>query len=150
MRADARRNRGRLLKEARDMFVERGPNASLEEIARRADVGIATLYRHFVDRDTLMRAVVLHALNSTIDAVEQARRDHADPFDAMAAYIHAVLEIGTSAVIPALLSAIDLDEPELKAARITSARRVVERATAVGTRGRRCERPGRRGIRPST
>src|SRR2546423_6919209 len=135
MRADARRNRGRLLKEARDMFVERGPNASLEEIARRADVGIATLYRHFVDRDTLMRAVVLHALNSTIDAVEQARRDTADRFDAMAAYIHAVLEIGTSAVIPALLSAIDLDEPELKAARITSARRVVELLTDARTSG---------------
>ncbi|GAA1980432.1 TetR/AcrR family transcriptional regulator [Catenulispora subtropica] len=121
MRADARRNQERLLNAARDVFVERGPSASLEEIARRADVGIATLYRHFVDRGTLMHTVVLHALTSTIEAVEQARRAHPDPFDALAAYIHAVLEIRTSAVIPALLDALDLDEPELLAARTRSA-----------------------------
>ncbi|NUP48823.1 MAG: TetR/AcrR family transcriptional regulator [Catenulispora sp.] len=124
MRADARRNQERLLNAARDVFVERGPNASLEEIARRADVGIATLYRHFADRGTLMHTVVLHALTSTIEAVEQARRDHPEPFDALAAYIHAVLEIRTSAVIPALLGALDLEEPRLKAARTKSAQLV--------------------------
>lgn len=121
MRADARRNRERLLTAARDVFVERGPDASLEEIARRADVGIATLYRHFVDRATLMHTVVLHALTSTIEAVEQARRDHPDPLDALAAYMHAVIDLRTSAVIPALLGALDLEEPQIKAARTTSA-----------------------------
>ncbi|MBS2537435.1 TetR/AcrR family transcriptional regulator [Catenulispora sp. NF23] len=126
MRADARRNRERLLDAARDVFVERGPDASLEEIARRSDVGIATLYRHFVDRNTLMHTVVLHALTSTAEAAERARREHADPLEALAAYIHAVIDLRTSAVIPALLGAIDLDEPQIRQARTTSARLVEE------------------------
>ncbi len=57
MRADARRNYERLLTEARTAFTERGTDASLEEIARRAGVGIGTLYRHFPHRTALMSAI---------------------------------------------------------------------------------------------
>jgi AcrR family transcriptional regulator len=121
MRADARRNHALLLDAARDVFVERGPDAPLEEIARRAGVGIATLYRRFVDRATLMHAVVLHALTSTGDAAVRASAEHSDPLDALAAYVHAVLDLRTSAVIPTLLDELDLDEPQLKAARERSA-----------------------------
>jgi AcrR family transcriptional regulator len=126
MRADARRNHERLLEAARDVFVEQGPGASLEEIARRAEVGIATLYRRFTDRGTLMHAVVLNALTGTIEAVQRARHEHPDPLDALAAYVHAVLDLRTSAVIPTLMVALDLDEPQLKAARTTSARLIEE------------------------
>jgi AcrR family transcriptional regulator len=58
MRADARRNYDRLLATARDVFAEQGPDASLDEIARRAGVGIGTLYRHFPTRLALQEAVV--------------------------------------------------------------------------------------------
>ena len=57
LRADARRNREALLVAGAEVFAERGPDASLEEIARRAGVGIGTLYRHFPDRDALTEAV---------------------------------------------------------------------------------------------
>lgn len=57
LRADARRNYERLLAEARTAFASSGTEASLEEIARRAGVGIGTLYRHFPDRYALMEAV---------------------------------------------------------------------------------------------
>jgi AcrR family transcriptional regulator len=136
MRADARRNRERLMTAARDVFVEQGPDASLEEIARRADVGIATLYRHFVDRGTLMHEVVLHALTSTAEAAEQARREHPDPLDALAAYIHAVIDLRTSAVIPALLGALDLDEPRIKRARTTSAQLIEDLLNTARKAGR--------------
>ena len=53
-RADARRNRVRLLETAHDLFAERGTDASLEEVARRAGVAIGTLYRHFPTRDDLL------------------------------------------------------------------------------------------------
>jgi AcrR family transcriptional regulator len=56
-RADARRNRELLLAVASDAFTESGVDASLEEIARRAGVGIGTLYRHFPSRDALLEAV---------------------------------------------------------------------------------------------
>ncbi|MER7375564.1 TetR/AcrR family transcriptional regulator [Streptomyces lanatus] len=57
LRADARRNYERLLTEARSAFAEHGTDASLEDVARRAGVGIGTLYRHFPNRDALLSAV---------------------------------------------------------------------------------------------
>jgi AcrR family transcriptional regulator len=57
MRADARRNYRRLLTEARAAFLEHGADAPLEDIARRAEVGIGTLYRHFPTRLALQAAV---------------------------------------------------------------------------------------------
>jgi AcrR family transcriptional regulator len=57
MRADARRNYERVLAEARRAFLEQGAEASLEDIARRAGVGIGTLYRHFPTRLALQEAV---------------------------------------------------------------------------------------------
>ncbi|HEX6470441.1 MAG TPA: helix-turn-helix domain-containing protein [Streptosporangiaceae bacterium] len=136
MRADARRNHQRLLEAARDVFVEQGPGASLEEVARRAGVGIATLYRRFGDRDTLMHAVVMQALTGTIEAAERAMRDNLDPLDALADYMHSVLDLRTSAVIPTLLDALDLHEPRLAAARTTSARLVEELLEAAHRTGR--------------
>jgi AcrR family transcriptional regulator len=56
-RADAQRNRDSLLEAAKAAFAEAGPEASLDEIARRAGVGIGTLYRHFPTRDAVIEAV---------------------------------------------------------------------------------------------
>ncbi|WP_040840653.1 TetR/AcrR family transcriptional regulator [Nocardia brevicatena] len=73
MRADARRSRGRLLETARAMFVSEGVDVSFNEIARRAGVGPATLYRHFPQREDLIAAVVgtsldeVTALATTLD-----------------------------------------------------------------------------------
>ncbi|MGQ4487631.1 TetR/AcrR family transcriptional regulator [Streptomyces sp. SAS_281] len=66
MRADARRNYGRLLAEARTAFAEHGTDASLEDVARRAGVGIGTLYRHFPTRHALMSAVFQEAVTALI------------------------------------------------------------------------------------
>lgn len=60
MRADARKNYSHLLAVARDVVAEQGAEASLRDIARRADVGLATLYRHFPTREALLQAL-LHA-----------------------------------------------------------------------------------------
>src|SRR5690242_13428523 len=59
-RADASRNHERILIAARAVFVEHGLDASLDEVARRAGVGNATLYRHFGDREDLIRQVATH------------------------------------------------------------------------------------------
>lgn len=66
--ADARRNRRRLVETARLVFAERGLDAPLDEIARRADVGNATLYRHFPDRRELVAAVFVDAMQEIVDA----------------------------------------------------------------------------------
>ncbi|MFF7448684.1 MULTISPECIES: TetR family transcriptional regulator [unclassified Streptomyces] len=66
MRADARRNHERLLAEARTAFAAHGAEASLEDVARRAGVGIGTLYRHFPNRDALLSAVFEDAVNDLL------------------------------------------------------------------------------------
>ena len=57
LRADARQNYERLVEAAADSIGELGPSVSLEEVARRAGVGIGTLYRHFPNRQALLEAV---------------------------------------------------------------------------------------------
>ncbi|MFB4278082.1 MULTISPECIES: TetR/AcrR family transcriptional regulator [unclassified Nonomuraea] len=66
-RADVRRNRERLLASARDAFATDGTDASLREIARRAGVGIGTLYRHFPTREALLEAI----LDSNFDTLRE-------------------------------------------------------------------------------
>jgi len=58
LRADARRNRDELLDVARQVIAEEGVDASLRDIARRAGVGIGTLYRHFPTREALLAAII--------------------------------------------------------------------------------------------
>jgi AcrR family transcriptional regulator len=58
LRADARRNRVRILAAAEDVFAEHGPSASTEEVARRAGVAIGTVFRHFPTKDDLLRAIM--------------------------------------------------------------------------------------------
>ncbi|HTW19967.1 MAG TPA: helix-turn-helix domain-containing protein [Mycobacteriales bacterium] len=71
MRVDARRNHDRLVAEAAAVFFERGIDVPLEEIARRADVGIGTLYRHFPTRDALIEAVYRREVEQLCEAADQ-------------------------------------------------------------------------------
>ena len=120
-RADARNNRRRLIEAARDVLIERGPAAPLEEIARRAGTGIATLYRHFPDRRALIRDVILDALQRTNDEARQAATQEPDPFRALARYMHRAIDVRTAAVIPALLAEAPFDDEEIRQARQTGA-----------------------------
>jgi AcrR family transcriptional regulator len=122
MRSDARRNLEQLLSAARDLVADKGAGVALDEVAQRAGVGIATLYRRFPDRTALLRGVVIDALEQTRAVAERAADEHDDAFEALAAYLRAALELRVSAVIPQVLDALDLEEPELAAAREASAR----------------------------
>ncbi|MCU1658847.1 MAG: hypothetical protein JWO57_3503 [Pseudonocardiales bacterium] len=136
LRADAVRNHAQLLRAARDVFVVRGPGVALDEIARRAGVGIGTLYRRFPDRKALMRAVVLDALTHTREEADRALAEAPDGFTALARYMHAVLEIRVAAVIPVLLDELDLDGAELGPEREASAaavQRIIDTAHEDGS-----------------
>ncbi|MEU8621509.1 TetR/AcrR family transcriptional regulator [Streptomyces sp. NPDC048623] len=90
MRADARRNHERLLAEARAAFAAHGTDASLEDIARRAGVGIGTLYRHFPTREALLAAVVRDGLTGLLDrSAELAGAP--DPRAALVAWLRALI-----------------------------------------------------------
>jgi AcrR family transcriptional regulator len=90
MRADARRNRDRLLRAARETFAEQGVDGSLEEVARRAGVGVGTLYRHFPTRDDLIEAL-LHERFERTTACAIELRAAGDPWAAVEGYLREVL-----------------------------------------------------------
>jgi AcrR family transcriptional regulator len=82
MRADAERNRAKIVDAARIMFREKGyDNASLDEIAKRAGVGPGTLYRHFATRDLLLDAVMQSWVDGVETATEKALAREGSPRD---------------------------------------------------------------------
>lgn len=136
LRADAMRHRDLLLAAARDVFVERGADAALDEVARRAGVGIATLYRRFPDRQALQRAVALDVLERAARAAESAEAGETDALTALGRYMHAALDLRISAVMPALLGSISfVDDATILAAReraVQPVLRMLEAGQAAG------------------
>ena len=78
MRADARRNRARVLDAAEDVFTTIGLDAPIEDVARAAEVGVGTVYRHFPTKEQLVEAIVERRFERLADEAE-ARLDEPDP-----------------------------------------------------------------------
>ncbi|MBV8323889.1 MAG: TetR/AcrR family transcriptional regulator [Hyphomicrobiales bacterium] len=89
-RADAVRNRERLLEAAADIFSAGGPDASLEAVAKRAGVGIGTLYRHFPTREVLFEAVYRREVDQLSELAERlANEVEVEPVEALRRWLHA-------------------------------------------------------------
>jgi len=86
LRADAARNRERILAAAEEVFLERGADASLDDIAKRAKVGIGTLYRRFPTRDALLAATNDERLMALAEA-SRGRDDKLDPDASVRAFV---------------------------------------------------------------
>jgi len=87
LRLDAVRNQERIVAAAAAAFAELGAEATLDEVARRAGVGVATVYRRFGNRDQLLRAVVEHVLAVEVEPVAEVETD--DPWRDLAATLEA-------------------------------------------------------------
>ncbi len=114
MRADARRNRERLVSAARDVFAEQGSDASMEAIAKHAGVGIGTLYRHFPNRFDIVEAVYRDDVEELVRAAEQATQE-LEPWEAVEAFFEAFLRYTKTKQV--LLSELQLGfekNPELR------------------------------------
>jgi AcrR family transcriptional regulator len=90
-RADAVRNRERVLEAAKAVFSAGGPDASLEAVARRAGVGIGTLYRHFPTREALFEAVYRHEVDQLSELAEQLKNEPS-PVDAVRRWLRSNVE----------------------------------------------------------
>jgi AcrR family transcriptional regulator len=106
-RADAQRNRDGLLEAAKAAFAEVGPEATLDEIARRAGVGIGTLYRHFPTRDAIVEAVYRREVQQLADSAPRLS-ETLPPAEALRAWMGVFIDyIAAKKVIaPALKSLV--------------------------------------------
>ncbi|WP_055590768.1 TetR/AcrR family transcriptional regulator [Peterkaempfera griseoplana] len=116
-RADAVRNRERIVAAAREAFVEHGPDVPLDDIARRAGIGNATLYRHFADRRELIRTVTLSVLIRTIDEAEAALAEEATAFQALRRFVHSAADERIGAMCSLLSGWVEARDPEFAEAR---------------------------------
>ncbi|MCG7507763.1 TetR/AcrR family transcriptional regulator [Mesorhizobium retamae] len=98
MRADALKNRQRLIEATVELVLEVGGEPARDTIAGRAGVGIGTLYRHFPDRQSLLHAAVRHVLEKSIGAGEALAETVPDGVDALRQYMHVALDSGIGVV----------------------------------------------------
>lgn len=131
LRLDAVRNQERIVVAAAGAFAELGAEVTLEEVARRAGVGVATVYRRFRNRDQLVRAVVAYVLSAEIEPVAEIETD--DPWRDLAATLEAsVAAVAAHSEVVALAHAaggIDVDVVDRYLHRLD---RVLTRARAAG------------------
>jgi AcrR family transcriptional regulator len=110
-RADARRNYEKVLAAAREAFAEGGESTALEEIARRAGVGIGTLYRHFPNRQALVEALYIDEVEEVCRSAQQF--EGADPWEALSGWFERFIAyLATKrALAHELLNYLELDAP---------------------------------------
>jgi AcrR family transcriptional regulator len=92
LRADAERNRGRLLEAAGELFAARGLGVSLDEIARHAGVGVGTAYRRFRDKDALIEALFEDRI-AGIAALARGALEHDDPWEGLVAFMQGAVQV---------------------------------------------------------
>jgi AcrR family transcriptional regulator len=83
LRADARRNRERVLTAAREVFGEQGREAQMDDVARRAAVGVGTVYRHFPTKEALLEALAVDAFERIVTISRENLANVADPWEAL-------------------------------------------------------------------
>jgi AcrR family transcriptional regulator len=135
-RSDAVRNRELLLAAAKAVFSAGGPDASLEAVARRADVGIGTLYRHFPTREALYEAVYRHEVEQLSELAEELKSE-ASPVEALRRWLRSNVEfVATKKGMSAALALAAQTNSELMAFsydRLTKAvGALLDRAVAAG------------------
>jgi AcrR family transcriptional regulator len=93
LRADARRNRQRILDAAIEVFSEQGVEAQIDDVARRADLGVGTIYRHFPTKEALVSELVRRKFRQFAANAREALTLHGDPFEILADTLRANAEL---------------------------------------------------------
>ena len=135
MRADARRNYEKVLAAAREAFAEGGESTALEEIARRAGVGIGTLYRHFPNRQALLEALYVNEVEEVCRSA--ALPDDGDAWEALNGWFERLIGyLATKrALAHELLNYLDRDAPlfqECRASLFAAGEPLLKRAQKAG------------------
>jgi AcrR family transcriptional regulator len=132
LRADARRNRERILKAARRVFAEQGMHSQIDDVARRAKVGVGTVYRHFPTKEALLESLVREHFEEIAGLAREAL-EHPDPWQGFCDLMwraagHNADDLGFCEAIASSDKTAIIEEVGLMA----STRDLIERAKAQG------------------
>lgn len=118
LRADAQRNRDKLLNVAHSVFTTEGISVSMDEIARRAGVGVGTVYRHFPTKEDLFGAIIISHKARLVDEANQLLY-HNDPGEAFFHYFETIIRegIANKAITDTLVSNLDINAGRSEVAR---------------------------------
>ncbi|HEU5436164.1 MAG TPA: helix-turn-helix domain-containing protein [Telluria sp.] len=136
MRADARKNYEHVLAVAREVIAEQGADASLRDIARKAEVGLGTLYRHFPTREALLEALLRESFDA-MTARAAPLFDAADPGAALVAWFREMVLLAhrLSGITSIMMAAIEAPDSALHASCVTmksAGARLLARAQEAG------------------
>ena len=136
LRADAERNRNAIIAAARAVFAEHGLGASLDEIARRAGVGNATLYRRFPTREELVQAALLGPMSEYVAAAEEGLAD-TDPWAGFRDYLLRLLQLqardrGLADLLTTTISTPTGELEQLRGTAFDLTQRLIQRAQDAG------------------
>jgi AcrR family transcriptional regulator len=134
-RSDAKRNRARILEAARECLAADGHEAQIDDIARRAEVGVGTVYRHFPTKEALLEALATQHFHRLADAAREALEDP-DPWQGLSSFLSRAAEWQANdralaevmAAEPEVMERAALDREDLHSA----VAKLVERAQAAG------------------
>ena len=133
MRADARRNRERILEAARAEFAQHGREAQMDDVARRAKLGVGTRSRHFPTKEALLEALAQDKFDrlqgAALDALEVA-----DPWEALAGFVHrAAAQMAADRALHEAVQATNSREAAERAGLVESMETLIARGQAAGT-----------------
>jgi AcrR family transcriptional regulator len=136
MRADAKKNYDHLLAVARAVITEQGADASLRDVARRADVGLGTLYRHFPSREALLEALLRARFDELAAKVDKLAASNSSK-DALVSWLHDIVSCNRAyhGIVVSLMAAIADPKSALHASCVamrTAGTRLLTRAQAEG------------------
>jgi AcrR family transcriptional regulator len=135
LRADARRNREKVLQAARAVFADRGRDAQMDDVAGAAGVGVGTVYRHFPTKEALLEALIVESFVQITDEAERSLEIE-DPWEAFATLMWRAAEImagdrALSEVFAASTGSVEQRMPTLEELR-DAVGRVIERGQVAG------------------
>ena len=134
LRADAQRNRARILEAAETLFAAEGIEVPIDAIAEKAGVGVGTLYRHFQTKEQLAQAILLERLSAlTVDA--RGLADAADPAAAFFGFLEHIVAEGAAKrdlLVAVMGAGVDFEQAEVKDALRDAVGALLGRAQSVG------------------
>ncbi|MFJ3235030.1 TetR/AcrR family transcriptional regulator [Streptomyces sp. NPDC086787] len=134
LRVDAQRNLEHVLRAAREVFGESGYGAPMEDVARRARVGVGTVYRRFPSKDVLVRRIAEEETSRLTDQARAALGQEDEPWSALSRFLRTSVASGAGRLLPPQVLRVGVQEDEAEGARAAAEEaRVPQQRTQPGT-----------------